>query len=172
MTTTPAITIPSLENESQPAYQARVRYVVLGEQRSLDVVAQELHKSRSLLGRWSERHHWQEHARRYDELLASLAAQAHAEQYRKDLEEHRSRYQSAGRDLYNVAQGLMVLLAQSMRGRTIEGKDGKVYTIPTMEMTPNTLSIAARALTIAADLEAHALRIADVLPKLDVYDTE
>jgi hypothetical protein len=41
-----------------------------------------------------------------------------------------------------------------------------------MEMTPGALTIAARALATAADLEAHALRIADLMPKLDVYDSE
>lgn len=181
MITVPTIEIPRLPEETNRAYSARVEYLTLGAGRSFDRLLDRPQsatiapptKRRDTLVDWSVRYNWQEHARRYDETLASLAAQAHSEQYRKDLEEHRARYQKAGRDLHAVAQGLMGTLAQSIRGRSIEGKDGKVYTIPAMEMTPNTLAIAARALTIAADLEAHALRIADILPSLtDGHDSE
>ncbi len=166
------ITIPRLEKESMPAYQARVRYIVLGEARSQEKVSKELGKSLDLIGRWSARDHWVEHAQRYDETLATLAAQAHAEEYQQELEDHRKRYQKAGKDLYTVAAALIGVCAQALRGKTIKGADGQTYTIPAMEITPNTLAIAARALTTAGDLEAHALRIADILPGLERHDRE
>lgn len=172
MSNQPQIEIPQLLGESPRAHAARVAYITLGAERSTARVGQELGKSKTLMDRWSSRFEWSSTAKAYDELLASLAAQAHVEQYRKDLEDHRARYQKAGKDLFAVASGFMMVLAQSVRGQTIEGKDGKRYVIPAIEMTPGALTIAARALATAADLEAHALRIADLMPKLDVYDPE
>jgi hypothetical protein len=176
MTDAPAITIPRLDNETPKAYAARVEYVTAGPGRSLDKLRQSYGKTTAhytrQLENWSSAYNWQEHAKRYDDALAQFHIQLNVEQYRKDLEDHRARYQKAGKDLFTVAQGFMAVLAQSLRGQTIEGKDGKRYVIPAMEMTPGALTIAARALATAADLEAHALRIADLMPKLDVYDSE
>jgi hypothetical protein len=172
MTEAPTITIPRLDNETPKAYAARVEYIVAGPGRSLDGVSQKLAKSVPLLKRWSSAYDWVSHAQRYDDALTHFNIQLNVEQYRRDLEDHRARYQKAGKDLFTVAQGFMAVLAQSLRGQTIEGKDGKRYVIPAMEMTPGALTIAARALATAADLEAHALRIADLMPKLDVYDSE
>lgn len=175
MTNAPDITIPRLEEETTRAYAARVEYLTLGASRSFDRMLERLQsgdkagitKRRSTLAEWSSQYHWQEHARKYDETLATLAAQAHAEQYRQELEDHRKRYQKAGKDLYAVAHALIGACAQALRGQVIKGEDGKLYTIPGMEITPNTLAIAARALTTAGDLEAHALRIAELLPRLE-----
>lgn len=166
MTTPATITIPKLEGETPKAYQARVRYFTLGERRTIDAVAQELTKSRSLIARWSERYGWYELSQRYDQTLASVAASAHAEQYRRDLDEHRARYQKAGRDLHAIAQGLLAQCARAVRGEVVRTTDGREITIPAMELTPAALSTAMRALMVAADLEAHALRVADLLPRL------
>lgn len=151
MTTAPALQIPRFDNESTPAYEARVRYVSMGPQRSLEKVGQQLGKSTALMERWSARHDWQDHARRYDETLASLQAQQAAQQYLADLKEHQERYRNVGKRLYAVAMGM---LNDVNRQRE--------------DMKPNatTLATVSRALTTAADLEAHALGLDRLLAQL------
>lgn len=166
----PTIEIPRLDGESSRAYEARVRYIVAGPRRSLDSVAQELSKSRPLIARWSKAHGWVDSAAAYDQTLASLVAHANAEQYRRDLEDHRERYQKAGKDLYAVSLALLQACARAIRGQKIKGADGQEYLIPAMELTPASLSTAMRGLQAAGDLEAHALRLADLLPQLDQGD--
>ena len=46
-------------DESPPAHAALRCYLDQGPGRSVTKVAEELHKSRSLIGRWSARHRWQ-----------------------------------------------------------------------------------------------------------------
>lgn len=172
MTTPPTITIPKLENETPRAYAARVEYLTMGAGRSLDRVAgQKGGKSggrinNTTVENWSVKYGWAARATEYDATLATLAAQAHAEQYRRDLDEHRQRYQKAGRDLHAIAQGLLAQCARAVRGEVVRTTDGREITIPAMELTPAALSTAMRALMVAADLEAHALRVADLLPRL------
>jgi hypothetical protein len=165
----PVISVPRREGESSRAYEARVHYVTAGPMRSLDQMAKDgrWSKSRSLLGRWSTEYEWVRSAKEYDDVVASLAARRASEAYLAELEDHRVRYQRAGRDLYRVANLLLNQCARAVRGETIRGADGREYLIPAMELTPNTISVVMRALTTAADLEAHALRISDLLPKLD-----
>ncbi len=170
MTTPPQITIPKLESETPRAYAARVEYLTMGAGRSLDRLRQNHGKTTATYTRqvedWSAKYGWQRHAEQYDQTLATLAAQAHAEQYRRDLDEHRQRYQKAGRDLHAIAQGLLAQCARAVRGEVVRTTDGREITIPAMELTPAALSTAMRALMVAADLEAHALRVADLLPRL------
>jgi hypothetical protein len=172
MSTSATIEIPRLPDESSRAYEARVSYVTMGPARSIDAVTQKWNKSRSLFARWSEQYGWVDSARLYDEQQAFLTIQEAAATYRKDLEEHRTKTMKAGGDLFTVAQALLVQCGRAIRGQQIEGKDGKLYTIPAMELTPTTLATAARALTTALDLEAHALRIADLLPKLSTDESD
>lgn len=172
----PTITIDRLPNERAERYEARVAYITAGPDRSLAHTGQKLGKSVALMERWSAADDWTTHAARYDETVFTLAAQEAAEQYRADLEDHRRRYGDAGKALYQVAAQLLKQLSQiaGQQPRTVEGKDGRTYKIPGIELTPATLTVASRAMTIAADLEAHALRIGDILPKLDhdVLDSE
>lgn len=173
----PAITIPRLEGESNKAYATRVEYILMGPGRSFDKLRRQnagksgLSTRRSSMEQWSVQFNWQEHARRYDDTVAAIAAQRDAEQYVADLEEHRKRYQKTGRDLHTIATALLNQCARAVRGEVIYGADGKEYYIPSMELTPNTFSTAVRGLVVAADLEAHALRIAELLPRLD-YDPD
>lgn len=157
MTNPPTIEIPRLEHETPPRYAARVEYLTMGESRDLRSLAQKLHKSLTLVGRWSTIDNWQEHARRYDEALAGLAVQQHAASYLADLEEHRTRYQKTGRALHGVA------------GRMLEQLSRQVAT---MELNAASLATITKAMQVAADLEAHALRVGELLPKLsnDVLD--
>jgi hypothetical protein len=160
------ITIPRLEGETNRAYAARVEYITAGPQRDLRSLAQKLDKSLTIVGRWSSQYDWVEHARRYDDTLAGLAIQEAAEQYRADLAEYRQRYQKAGKDLYAVAQGMLGMFANNLRGKTIKGEDGKTYTIPAVELNASTLGQVKAAFQTAADLEALALRVEHLLGKL------
>jgi len=56
-------------NESQKAYEALYLYLQMGENRSLHKVEAELHKSHTLIARWSSRWSWVQRAREYDEEL-------------------------------------------------------------------------------------------------------
>jgi hypothetical protein len=161
-TDAPIITIPRLEGESNRAYDARVRYVTMGAVRSLDKVALQLgYKSATTPGhinKWSDRFNWVDSARRYDDAVAYLTIQDAAAQYRKDLEDHRQRYGKSGRELHALANTYIRKLADRLRS------------LDSADITPgriaNDVRTVAAALTVAADLEAHALRVADLLPRL------
>lgn len=59
------------EGESTPAYTAFAVYRSLGNRRSLDAVAEQLNKSRTLIARWSARYTWVERVRTWDEWLGA-----------------------------------------------------------------------------------------------------
>ncbi len=171
--------VPRLEQESARAHAMKVAYVTMGPERSLEKIRQKYSKNASYLrqlAEWSTQYDWAATARAWDDQQAALALADASAQYRADLEDHRKRYGDAGKALYQVAAQLLKQLSQlaGQQPRVIEGKDGKMYKIPGIELTPATLTVASRAMTIAADLEAHALRIGDILPKLDhdVFDSE
>jgi phage-related tail protein len=132
----------------------------LGGARSLEKTRQTLGKSSAgyvrVLEGWSTRYGWAALAEQYDQTMAALAIQRHFEQYQRDLEEHRQRYQKAGQAIYALAIEMLSQLHQHMA---------------TLECTPNTLAIAAKALTTAGDLEAHALRLGGLLPQLTRSDS-
>ncbi len=53
-------------SESSPAFEAFVLYRDLGPSRSINSVARELHKSASLIGRWSAKYRWIERVDEWD----------------------------------------------------------------------------------------------------------
>lgn len=55
--------------ESEQAYQAFARYRDAGEKRKLIAVAEELHKSYTLIRRWKDTWNWEERVREYDNEL-------------------------------------------------------------------------------------------------------
>ena len=176
-TDTLTIEIPKIENETPRAFAARAEYLTMGAGRSLDKLRQKHGKTTASYTRqledWSAKYGWQKSASEYDRMLADIAAQQHADAYRRDLEAYRDKALKAGRDLFTVAQALLIQCSRAIQGQQIEGKDGKVYTIPAMELTPTTLATASRALLQALDIEAHALRVADILPQLtEAHDGE
>ena len=160
--------------ETGKAYSAFVAYAALGRDRSLEKARHALAKDSPgylrVLKTWSAQHAWQARVATYDSAMfarkAALAAQAELSAYRDALENHRARYQKAGLDLYAIASGLLAQCARAIRGQEIQGADGRLYTIPAMELTPASLRTAMQALAIAADLEAHALRLGELLPAL------
>lgn len=168
--TTPVTTVPRLDDESTRAHAAKIVYVTMGPQRSLEAVGQKLGKSKALMERWSVAHDWAATARAWDDQQAAAALAQAAEQYARDLEAHRARAKRSADELYAVAAGLLQQCARAVRGQTIEGKDGKLYTIPAMELTPATFGTAMRGLLAALDLEAHALGVDKLLPTLGGND--
>jgi hypothetical protein len=162
MTTThPDITIPRHPDESAKAYTARVEYVTMGPSRSIDRVGRNRGKGgarSTVLQEWSTKYNWVDSARRYDDAVAYITIQDAAAQYRKDLEDHRQRYGKSGRELHALANTYIRKLADRLRS------------LDSADITPgriaNDVRTVAAALTVAADLEAHALRVADLLPRL------
>lgn len=59
-------------NESVQAYEALTAYLKMGSKRSINKVAQELHKSHALIGRWSRVWKWQDRSRDYDADLRRM----------------------------------------------------------------------------------------------------
>lgn len=164
--------VPRLDEESARAHAAKIAYVTMGPDRSLEKVRQKIGKNTSYtrqLAEWSSQYDWAATARAWDDQQAAAALAAAGDAYRRDLEDHRKRYGDAGKALYQVAAQVLKQLSQiaGQQPTVIEGKDGKFYKVSGLELTPATLTTAARAMTIAADLEAHALRLGDILPRLD-----
>ena len=151
MTTALAITIPRLDGERAERYEARVRYLTMGADRSLEAAGQALAKSLPLLKRWSAEDGWNEQARAYDSTLGTLAAQAHAVAYQRDLEAHRKDAMQFGKALCGVAVKMLAQLESQTRS---------------IEYSPAALATIARALTTGLDLRAHALDLDRLLPTL------
>lgn len=78
------------ENESEEAFEAFAAYRDMGDKRSLAIVAQQLHKSKTLMGRWSSDHEWQKRCYAYDSWCAEQRREAlraeHVERGRKQAE--------------------------------------------------------------------------------------
>lgn len=157
MPDTPAITIPKLDGETPRAYAARVEYLTMGAARSLDKVAgQKGGKSggrvnNTTVENWSRKYGWQAHAASYDATIATLAAQAHAEEYQRDLAAHRADAMRYGQALCGVA----VEMLTQLRGVS-----------KTIDYSPAALATIARALTTGLDLRAHALDLDRLMPAL------
>lgn len=160
---TTTIELPRLLNERAERYEARTAYILMGADRSLAAVSQKLGKSRELMERWSSADGWGKLAADYDQTVYTLAAQAQSTAYQDDLKAFRTKYGKAGDDLHKVSMVMLSAFAQQIQGKKIEGKDGKTYVIPSMEMNANTLGQIKAALQAAADLEALALRVEGLL---------
>jgi len=165
--TTNTITLPRIEGESARAYAARVEYVTMGAGRSVDKVAdRQGSKTGSRASRfleWSRKYGWVDSARQYDEQMAYVTIQEAQDQYQDDLKAFRTKYSKAGDDLYKVSTAMLSLFARNLQGQRIEGKDGKTYIIPALEMNASTLGQIKAALQTACDLEALSLRVENLL---------
>ena len=67
---------PYVDHESDPAYQAFTTYRDLGYDRSVTKVARKLHKSRTIIGRWSVRWSWRYRVEEWDRDKETLKAAA------------------------------------------------------------------------------------------------
>lgn len=143
---------PQLTTESAKAYEAFCLYCEMGAGRGVRAVSQKLDKSRTIIGRWSSQHQWVERVRVYDASMAADVAAEHTKRYLADLEDHRKRYARAGQLLYHLSTKVLAELSKQ---------------VETLDITPNTLATVSKAFTTAADLEAHALGIDQLLPRLE-----
>ena len=103
-------------NESAKAYEAFCVYRDLGEIRGLSKVGQKLHKSKTLIGRWSARRNWAARVRDYDVYLE--------QQLRRENEEERKamarRHATIATGMLNrVTKRLNELLLREQQGTPI-----------------------------------------------------
>lgn len=153
MTTSTTIELPRLENERAERYEARVSYILMGADRSLEAVRQKTGKkpaSLRNLERWSSEDRWVELAAQHDQTVYTLAANDASDAYRADLVDYRKRYGDMGKSLFTAA-GQMV---NQINARLRRGD---------MELGPGALTLAVNAAKVAADLEALALRVEGLL---------
>ena len=152
------ISIPYAPGERSKSYEAKVQYLLMGQYRNLRDIALKQRVSQAQVNNWAGNYDWNAAAREYDEAVASHKIKLAEETYKRDVEEYMSRYRETGRELQETAMELL----RTMRGR-ITSKD---FTI-----TQNSLGLASRALMAAADLEAHSLRISEILPQFETVDS-
>lgn len=164
--------------ESPQAYEAFARYCLLGPQRSHDLVSQELSKSIALMHRWSRTHGWVERCAAYDKAVAQERADVVQEQiraqYMADLRAHRKKSMDASRGLYTVAGEMLKRIDEALRRQplVIQAVDGKTYEIPTVDVAPGLIALVKGAFQTSLDLEAHALGIDALIPRLAPADDE
>jgi hypothetical protein len=168
MTQSSTIELPRLEHERPERYEARVNYILMGADRSLEAVSQKLAKSVPLMKRWSAEDHWVEHAARYDATVYTVAANDASDQYRADLAAHRDRAMTSAKNLLALANGLTRIYADALQQpQKIKGEDGHIYTLHRITVDTTTLTTIARATVASLDLEAHALGVDTALSRLD-----
>lgn len=152
------ITIPYAPKERARAYEAKVQYILMGAHRNLVDVAVKQRVSPPTIHAWASQYDWNTAAREYDERVAQHKIKLAEEGYKRDVEEYLERYRNTGKELQETSMELL----RAMRER-IGAKDFVV--------TQNSLGLASRALMAAADLEAHSLRIAEILPQFETVDS-
>ena len=128
----------------------------MGAERSLDKLAGEKRGksggiNNTTVENWSVKYGWVRSASEYDQTVATLAAQAHAVAYQRDLEAHRKDAMQFGKALCGVAVKMLAQLESQTRS---------------IEYSPAALATIARALTTGLDLRAHALDLDRLLPTL------
>lgn len=74
--------------ETAKAYEAFKTYLDMGGSRSIRGVTQKLHKSYTLIGRWSRENRWAERIKRHENELAKEARRKEIEEYAKMRDRH------------------------------------------------------------------------------------
>jgi hypothetical protein len=105
--------------ESAQAYEAARTYFMLGADRSLEAVAQRLHKSKTIAGRWSARHSWVGRAAAYDAHMQLIDDQEHERARRKEIEKWERRRLEQRENDWQLAERLRER-ANEMADRPIE----------------------------------------------------
>lgn len=161
------IEIPRLDDESQRAYNARVAYITAGNGRSLEKLFRNSTKSAQIprhVKGWSSRFEWVEHAKRYDETLASLAARRKAQQYIEDVEKYQDEYNKTGKAM--LVTGLKLLKGLEETLDKMKKDDWKEY------ITPQMINAMIRMFALSADLRANALQLDALIERLSPADPE
>ena len=76
------------EGESAKAFEAFTIYLEMGDERGIRAVAQQLDKSRTLIGRWSTTYRWVERVAAYDADVQRKAHAAAVKKQKKMAERH------------------------------------------------------------------------------------
>jgi hypothetical protein len=126
-------------NESAKAFAAFSLYLSLGNDRSLDAVAQKLGRCKALMERWSKRHRWVERTDAYVRHLAKVEAEAQTALVREKAAEWGKRQQELREEEWQL-RGELVTAARNVLKRFTEGGKGA------------TLGDIARALELASKL--------------------
>lgn len=101
--------------ESSQAFAAFDCYCRMGAERSLSKVSQVLHKSKTLLGRWSSEWEWVKRCQAYDNFLQ----EQELEQVKKEREQMRKRHAVLGELLQKKAASAL----KSLDPENLEAKD-------------------------------------------------
>lgn len=150
---------PRLPDETPRAYAAFVSYCELGSARSLDKLVQKYHKSRPIYARWSAQHAWVSRVATYDDAALVERAAALDAARREEVERLRRQSQEDATLLRALARGIGAKLAkrlQSLDEHAIEP-----------QQIAGLARAAAAGLEAAANLEAAALGVSDVLAHLE-----
>jgi len=119
------------DSDTKKSYEAFHIYLTMGRKRSLRKVAQQLDKSLTIIGRWSEAHNWQARVAAYDAHLNAI-----------DLLDYEDKRLASRHKRQDIVQGLESLL-------------GRVMTEYQKELNPQTISqIATAAKTIMGESRA------------------
>ena len=102
------------DGESAKAFQAFVTYRDMGAVRSYTKVAQQLHKSRTLIGRWARRWNWQNRVKAWDDHCDEIRRGV---ELQETIKEMTRRHIEAGRQLEQ--KGLQLL--STVRRATAQG---------------------------------------------------
>ena len=140
--------LPRHPTETPRAHAARVAYVTMGPERSLDAVAQQLHKSVTLLGRWSKRWDWVACAAEWDAAQLEEAANRAGEAYQQQVAAMRQTMTKRAQGIIGVADKLLVKV---------------VAAIDSGEVRVSDLRVVLQAYQTAMDMDAMALGLDGVL---------
>lgn len=100
------------QGESAQAHEAARLYFGLGADRSLEVVAQKLTKSTTIIKRWSTRWTWVERARAYDQHLADIEQERREQAVAAEADKWAARRAEQRDSDWALAQGLKVTAAK------------------------------------------------------------
>jgi len=114
--------------EGAKAFAAFKAYLDMGAERSLEAVAQKLHKSVTILGRWSAKYDWQARIKAHDVHLAELECKAIERVAVEKAVEWQRTHEGLRRQAWREAEETIVMVRQAReqwkaKGRT-PGWDG------------------------------------------------
>lgn len=146
--------IAQLPDETDKAYDAFLRYLNMGPERTIAAVARQINKHATQLKDWATDNRWVERVRQHNAQVAREAQKRATEDYLKDVQEHRDRYMRTGKELHALSRALLGKVAEGLNNGDIPINTG-------------TLNTVARCFQLSVDLEAHALSLDKLMTLLD-----
>ena len=155
-----------LTTETAKAYEAFAIYRDMGIGRSITKVAQELDKSRTQIGKWSERHNWVERVGIFDNdqdvAKQQEAMEARKQEYRDQLTEFGTNHAQLGKQAFKAAALANQRLVKFL-GKT---KDDDIESIAEATQIANIV----KTIMPIADFWAKGLAVDRLLAKLEAHD--